>query len=142
MEQKTSAPAYRKIAVEIARDISKGKYSENQRLSGRTVLASQYKVSPETIRKAVHILKDIGILDTERGSGIRIVSLEKAKEFIARHSEIEKIISAQREIIQWSQRQEKELAELRRQLSQKATETSPSEHSGTHTFEQALMRWF
>lgn len=41
-----------------------------------------------------------------------------------------------------AQRQEKELAELRRQLSQKAAETSNSEHSGTQAFEQALMRWF
>ncbi|MDR1957238.1 MAG: GntR family transcriptional regulator [Treponema sp.] len=107
-EQKVTASAYRKIAIDIAQDIVQGKYVEGQKLFGRSVLASYYQVSSETIRKAVFILKDVGILDTEKGSGIEVRSIEKAREFIDRYNEVEKITSAQQEIIQWAERQTQE----------------------------------
>lgn len=66
--KKTIFPAYRRIAIYIAQDIVGGKYVEGQKLSGRTVLSSRYAVSPETVRKAVHLLKDIGILDVKKAA--------------------------------------------------------------------------
>ena len=109
-EQKIATPIYRKIAIDIAKSVVNGTYIKGQKLFGRSVLASQYKVSPETIRKAVHILKDMDILDTEKGSGVEVVSVEKAKEFVERHNEIESIVSAKREIAQWAQKQVEETA--------------------------------
>ena len=109
-EQKISTSSYRKIAVDIAESITTGKYAEGEKLFGRSVLASQYKVSPETIRKAVHILKDVGILDTEKGSGVEVISLSKAKEFIEHCNEAENIAAVKCEITQWANRQIKETA--------------------------------
>lgn len=111
-EQKVATSTYRKIAIDIAESISNGKYTEGQKLYGRSVLASQYKVSPETIRKAVYILKDVGILDTEKGSGVEVISVRKASEFVARHNEVESIASIKSEITEWAQRQAKETASV------------------------------
>jgi K+/H+ antiporter YhaU regulatory subunit KhtT len=97
--------AYRQIAIDIAKDIAQGKYKEGQKLFGRSVLASYYQVSSETIRKAVYILKDVGILDIEKGSGIEVQSIEKAQEFIDRYNEIEKVTHAKQDIIKWAERQ-------------------------------------
>ena len=111
-EQKIALSAYRKIAIDIAKSIVNGKYVEGQKLFGRSVLASQYKVSPETIRKAAHILKDMGIVDTEKGSGIEVISVNKAKEFIERCNEIENLTVAKRELSKWAQKQAKDATEV------------------------------
>lgn len=111
-ERRVATSTYRKIAIDIAESIANGKYAEGQRLYGRSVLASQYKVSPETIRKAVYILKDVGILDTEKGSGVEVISVRKASEFVARCTEVENITSIKNEITQWAQRQTKETAAI------------------------------
>ncbi len=55
-------PVYHQIAVDIAAKIVNGRYKEGERLHGRSTLASQYNVSPETIRKAVFLLQDMGIV--------------------------------------------------------------------------------
>jgi K+/H+ antiporter YhaU regulatory subunit KhtT len=107
-EQKVLPSGYRQIAIDIAKDIVQGKYSKGQKLFGRSVLASYYQVSSETIRKAVFILKDVGIMDTEKGSGINVQSIEKAREFIDRYREAEKISSARDDILQWAARQASE----------------------------------
>jgi len=109
-EQKIATSSYRKIAIDIAESIVNGKYVEGQKLYGRSVLASQYKVSPETIRKAVHILKDVGILDTEKGSGVEVLSISKASEFVKRYNEVANIAVIKTEITQWAHKQTKETA--------------------------------
>jgi len=103
---------YRKIAIDIAENIVDGTYTEGQKLFGRSVLSSRYNVSPETIRKAVYLLKDVGILDTEKGSGIKIISSKNAKEFISRNEETRNISEVKHEIIDWAKRQEKETIEI------------------------------
>lgn len=104
-KQKITTSVYRKIAIDLAKNIATGKYIEGEKLFGRSVLASQYNVSPETIRKSVHILKDLGILDTEKGSGVEVISANKAQEFIERYAEIENLSTIKNEIDQWAQKQ-------------------------------------
>jgi K+/H+ antiporter YhaU regulatory subunit KhtT len=111
-EQKVLPSGYRQIAIDIVKDIVQGKYSKGQKLFGRSVLASYYQVSSETIRKAVFILKDVGILDTEKGSGIKVGSIEKAREFIDRYREAEKIRTARDDILQWAARQASETEDI------------------------------
>ena len=111
-EQRIATSMYRKIAIDIAKNVADGNYIEGQKLFGRSVLASQYKVSPETVRKAVYILKDMGILETEKGSGVEVISISKAKDFIERCTEIESIAAAKSDIAQWAHRHAKETAEV------------------------------
>ena len=74
---------YYSIAVDIARRIGEEELSIGAKISGRTVLASQYQVSPETIRKAIALLREAGAVEGSRGKEIEVVSKEKAKLFLA-----------------------------------------------------------
>jgi DNA-binding transcriptional regulator YhcF (GntR family) len=73
---------YQVIAYQLAKRISQGELEEGTKLSGRSLLASQYEVSSETIRKAVGILQRYGVVEIHDRSGIIITSKEAANFFI------------------------------------------------------------
>ena len=76
--QTQALPQYMRIAADLAGRIASGEFPEGQRLSGRSALSSGYHVSPETVRKALKLLSDVGIVRTREGSGTVILSAEKA----------------------------------------------------------------
>jgi K+/H+ antiporter YhaU regulatory subunit KhtT len=73
---------YLKIAVDIAARIVSGDLSEGEKLKGRSVLSTEYNVSPETIRRAMSILSDKKVVESNIGSGVTVLSREKAVEFV------------------------------------------------------------
>lgn len=81
MREASSEARYIKIAQDICERIVNGEYPEGSLIKGRSVLAAQYHVSPETIRKSIHILEREGIIRIKRGVGIFVISLPHAKEF-------------------------------------------------------------
>lgn len=78
---------YEQIALMIANDISRGSFAEGERISGRSVLAGRYGVSPETIRKALSLLEEQQVAKTVQGSGVYILSREAARNFAANFQE-------------------------------------------------------
>ena len=110
--------AYQKIAVNLARDIAFGKYAPGTRISGRSTLSAQYGVSPETIRKAVFILKDVGILATEKGSGIEVLSREKAAEFVSLYQKALSANELRKNISNWADAQQKEMQTIKKTIQQ------------------------
>ena len=72
---------YIKIAQDIGGRILVGEYQEGMMLKGRSVLASFYNVSPETIRKAVNLLAKEKIVEIKRGVGIFVDSALHAQQF-------------------------------------------------------------
>ena len=74
-------PRYVKIAHDICSRILSGEFKEGDTLKGRSMLASMYNVSPETIRKAIIILADEGILEVKHGVGIFVDSIIRAKQY-------------------------------------------------------------
>ena len=68
-KHKIAEPIYQKIAVDIASKIAAGKYKVGEKIYGRSMLAAHYAVSPETIRRAMFMLQDVGIVAIESGSG-------------------------------------------------------------------------
>ena len=62
MDEASSSPRYEKIALDIANAIYKGQYEEGEKIYGRSTLAGTYNVSPETIRRAIKILEDVGVV--------------------------------------------------------------------------------
>ena len=72
---------YVKIAHDITEKIISGEFPEGSILKGRSLLASLYGVSPETIRKAVQLLAEEKILYVKHGVGVFIDSQAKAKEY-------------------------------------------------------------
>ena len=74
-------PRYVKIAHDICSRILNGEFKEGDTIKGRSMLASMYNVSPETIRKAIIILADEGILEVKHGVGIFVDSIIRAKQY-------------------------------------------------------------
>jgi len=80
---KNNQPAkYEIIAYEIAKKIYEHEYKQNEKISGRSLLASEFKVSSETIRKAVSLLSHAGAVEVRKRSGIYILSDKAAKTYM------------------------------------------------------------
>lgn len=73
---------YRSIALDLAQRIINDEFPEGTKLSGRSLLASQYNVSPETIRKAIALLKEENVVNVSQGKEITILSIERSYAFI------------------------------------------------------------
>ncbi|AEG14823.1 GntR family transcriptional regulator [Desulfofundulus sp. TPOSR] len=74
---------YATIAIDIATRIARGEYREGQKIFGRSTLAGKYNVSPETIRRALTLLQDTGIVHVSPGVGVVVKSQKAAEAFLA-----------------------------------------------------------
>ncbi len=92
------SPVYSQIALDIALRISKGELKENTKVYGRSVMASEYGVSPETIRRAMKLLEDMEIIEVKHNSGAMILSAEKARLYVNKHGEQNDIRVQQKEL--------------------------------------------
>ena len=75
-------PQYMRIAVSVAGRIAEGQFAEGEKLSGRSKLSSEYQVSPETIRKAVQLLRDMQVVSVKEQSGIYVRSAGNARRYL------------------------------------------------------------
>lgn len=89
--QKAQIPTYERIAIDLANRIYDGRFKVGEKIHGRSTLASEYKVSPETVRRAIKILEDVEIVESTKGSGIVIASRENAYKYIQRFSHLASI---------------------------------------------------
>lgn len=80
--EQITIPRYLKIAVNLSSRIASGEISEGEKLKGRSILATEYNVSPETIRRAMSILSDKNVVEIAVGSGIVVLSKENAVQFV------------------------------------------------------------
>lgn len=84
---------YQEIALDIANGIYKEDIKEGDKLHGRSTLAGKYNVSPETVRRAIKLLEDVGVVRSHRGSGITILSKDSAFKYINKFKNIESVAS-------------------------------------------------
>lgn len=89
--QRAQIPTYERIAIDLANRIYDGKFKVGEKIHGRSTLASEYKVSPETVRRAIKLLEDVEIVHSTKGSGIVISSRENAFKYISRFSNLASI---------------------------------------------------
>ncbi len=82
---------YYNIAIDISARIAREEYREGQKIFGRSSLAGKYNVSPETIRRALMLLQDAGIVNVTPGVGVVVRSKKAAEAFLAQ--------SGQRQVI-------------------------------------------
>jgi GntR family transcriptional regulator len=68
-----SMAVYQQVAAEIRRAIAEGEISQGERLPPAVDLAAILKVNKNTVIRALHVLRDEGMLDFTRGRGIRVV---------------------------------------------------------------------
>ncbi len=83
-----ASPRYMQVAQDVASKIADGLYPVGEKIYARSSLASQYGVSSETARRAICVLADLGIVESTKGSGVTIVSIEKAVAFVHQFSEL------------------------------------------------------
>lgn len=84
MEEHVKSPQYLQIALDIAFRIARGDLKENQKIYGRSAMAAEYGVSPETIRRAMKLLSDMQVVDVLPKSGIVVHSMDRAQQYIER----------------------------------------------------------
>lgn len=82
MDEIQSSPQYLRIASDIASRVVEREWSQGQKLSGRSLLASEYAVSPETIRRALKLLADMKVVEIKEKSGVTILSADNAVRYL------------------------------------------------------------
>jgi len=112
-------PRYLKIAMDLAARIASGEIPEGSHLKGRSTLATQYNVSPETIRRSVSILSDKSVLKIMLGSGMVILSKENAIKFLKSFKNDERVADLRMKLAQMMEqrsRMDEEILSLTKQL--------------------------
>lgn len=100
-----TAPVYSQIALDVALRIERGELKENTKVYGRSIMASEYGVSPETIRRAMKLLADMEIVSILHNSGVMILSCQKAREYVAKFGAQNDIRTQQKALQQLLQQQ-------------------------------------
>jgi len=98
MQDLLAIPQYLQIAQDLSTRIANGEFSVGARLYGRSMLASQYGVSPETIRRALCLLADMKVVETKPQSGTVVLSVDSARRFLTQFSIGEEERSLQAEL--------------------------------------------
>ena len=110
--KKIILPKYQQVAIEIAERIDNNYYKVGDKVHARSTLANTFGVSPETARKAVNILVDVGIMEVKHGSGVLVASKEKAKTFLSQYKDVQNIEEIKQDLLLNIQHQKKELENL------------------------------
>lgn len=98
VEESVVKPVYQQIAIDLANRIAQGEFTVGTKIHGRSTLAGQYNVSPETIRRAVILLEDMKIVEVTQGSGILVKSREEAFKFIDKFKNKDSMTSIKKDI--------------------------------------------
>lgn len=98
MKVSNGSSVYKSIALDVANKIVKGEFKIDEKLSGRSTLASMYNVSPETIRRSVALLEDMYVVSSSKGSGIDILSIQAAEKFIEKYKDNEYLYTVKEDI--------------------------------------------
>ena len=75
---------YQQVAAEIRRAIADGEISEGERLPPAVDLAAVLGVNKNTVIRALHELRDEGLLDFTRGRGTRVVGTPQRGAVLSR----------------------------------------------------------
>ncbi|MBI9093299.1 MAG: GntR family transcriptional regulator [Sphaerochaeta sp.] len=114
-----SMAVYEKIALDIANRIVRREIAEGVRLSGRSVMSSEYGVSPETIRRSFSLLEEMEVVEVKHSKGVSVVSRDNAKKFITKYgksNENRKLLSQLRHVLGEREQVDKELFTLAKDL--------------------------
>lgn len=65
-------PEYLRIAAELRRRISSGQFGPGDQLPTLPVLCAEYRVSETTIRNAINLLRNEGLVETRARAGTRV----------------------------------------------------------------------
>ncbi|MEU3981785.1 GntR family transcriptional regulator [Streptomyces sp. NPDC026672] len=78
IDREGPVPPYRQIADDLRRQIKSGAIPVGRRIPSLVELEATYGVARDTLRKAVQVLRDEGLVETVTGMGVFVV--DKATE--------------------------------------------------------------
>ncbi len=73
VDKSESLALHEQVAAEIRRTIADGEAKQGERLPPAVDLAAILGVNKNTVIRALHILREEGLLDFTRGRGVRVV---------------------------------------------------------------------
>jgi GntR family transcriptional regulator len=76
------------VAAKIRRSIGDGEVAEGERLPPAVDLAAVLGVNKNTVIRALHILREEGVLDFTRGRGIRVVGTPARSALLSKVNEL------------------------------------------------------
>lgn len=120
---------YLQIALDIASRIERSELKEGSKIYGRSVLAAEYGVSPETIRRSLKLLSDMEVVEIKEKSGVFIRSAGNASKYIKRFSENSSIRALQtklKNIIAEHGNLSRQMSEIAIMISKFEQKVSPS----------------
>ncbi len=115
-------PRYQQVAVEIAERIADQRYQVGEKIHARSTLASNFNVSPETARKAINVLVDLGIMEVRHG-GAHVLSREKAKVYFEKYQDVQSVQEIKNELQESVEKQKRELEHVSQLLNQLLAQT-------------------
>lgn len=79
---------HEQVAAEIRRAVADGEAAQGERLPPAVDLAAELGVNKNTVIRALHMLRDEGLLDFTRGRGVRVVGTPQRGAVMARIEEL------------------------------------------------------
>jgi GntR family transcriptional regulator len=88
IDRSESVPLHDQVAAEIRRAIAEGEAGPGERLPLAKDLAAVLGVNKNTVLRALHILRDEGLLDFQRGRGITVAGTAQQGVVVKRVHEL------------------------------------------------------
>jgi GntR family transcriptional regulator len=88
IDRSESVPLHDQVAAEIRRAIAEGEAGPGDRLPLAKDLAAVLGVNKNTVLRALHILRDEGLLDFQRGRGITVAGTAQQGVVVRRVREL------------------------------------------------------
>ncbi|GGI45433.1 GntR family transcriptional regulator [Agromyces flavus] len=82
------ADLYEQVAAEIRRSIAEGEARSGERLPPAKDLAAVLGVNPNTVLRALRLLRDEGLLEFRRGRGVSVVGAPERGAVLQRTREL------------------------------------------------------
>ncbi|MCM2427548.1 GntR family transcriptional regulator [Streptomyces sp. RKAG337] len=73
IDREGPVPPYRQIAAQLRERIADGSIPVGRRIPSLVEMEQEYGVARDTLRKAVQVLKDEGLVETVNGMGIYVI---------------------------------------------------------------------
>ena len=88
IDRKELMPLHDQVAAEIRRAIAEGEAGPGKRLPLAKDMAAVLGVNKNTVLRALHILRDEGLLDFQRGRGITVAGTPQQSVVVKRVREL------------------------------------------------------
>lgn len=73
IDREGPVPPYRQIANQLRERIASGSIPVGRRIPSLVEMEQEYGVARDTLRKAVKVLKDEGLVETVNGMGVYVI---------------------------------------------------------------------